>query len=124
MDTKQNAVVVCELSDVGARFDIFEKAVQSVNFEKVWRSWLSARRNRRRAIMLKSIDTTAIAVLNDAARRAFTGCSVNMTAGIQALYQTQAIVARVQAYNDFNARNDPYGEHDFGSFEFCDETVF
>ena len=30
-----------------------------------------------------------------------------MTAGIQALYQIQAIVARVQAYNDFNAQNDP-----------------
>ena len=21
-------------------------------------------------------------------------------------------------------RNDPYGEHDFGSFEFCGETIF
>jgi len=27
-------VVVCELSDVGARFDIFEKAVQSGEFNK------------------------------------------------------------------------------------------
>jgi len=74
--------------------------------------------------MLKSIDTTTIAAQNDAARHAFTGCSIHIMAGIQALYQTQAIVARVQAYNDFNARNNPYGEHDFGSFEFCDETVF
>ena len=74
--------------------------------------------------MLKSIDTTTIAAQNDAARHAFTGCSIHIMAGIQALYQTQAIVARVQAYNDFNARNNPYGEHDFGSFEFCGETVF
>ena len=44
--------------------------------------------------------------------------------GIQALYQTHAIVARVQACSNFNERNDPYGEHDFGSFEFCGETVF
>ena len=57
--------------------------------------------------MLKSIDTTITAAQNDAAQRAFTGCSVHMTADIWALYQTQAIVARVQAYNDFNARNDP-----------------
>ena len=34
LDTKQNAVVVCELSDVGAGFDIFEKAVQSGEFNK------------------------------------------------------------------------------------------
>jgi len=47
-----------------------------------------------------------------------------MTPGVQALYQTQAIAARVQAYDDFNERNDPYGEHDFGSFEFCGETIF
>lgn len=74
---------------------------------KVWRPRINARRSRRRAIMLKSIDTKAIVVLNDAARLAFTGCRVHMTAGIQVLYQTQAIVERVQAYNDFNARNDP-----------------
>ena len=47
-----------------------------------------------------------------------------MTPGIQAHYQTHAIVTRVQAYSDFNKRNDPYGEHDFGSFEFCGKTVF
>ena len=70
--------------------------------------------------MLKSIDNTTIAAQNDAARRAFTGYRLDMTAGIQALYQTQAIVARVQAYNDFNARKDPYGEYYFGTFEFCD----
>ena len=74
--------------------------------------------------MLKSIDTTAIASLSGTARRTLTGCRVHMTPGIQAIYQTHAIVARVQAYSDFNKRNDPYGEHDFGSFEFCGETVF
>jgi len=34
LDIKHNAVVVSELRDVGAGFDIFEKAVQSVNFDK------------------------------------------------------------------------------------------
>ena len=70
--------------------------------------------------MLKSIDMTAIASLNDTARRTLTGCRVHMTPGIQALYQTNAIVARVQAYSDFNERNDPYGEHDREINCFCD----
>ncbi len=47
-----------------------------------------------------------------------------MTPGVQAFYQTQATVARVQAYDDSTKRNDPCGEHDFGSFEFCDKTIF
>jgi len=74
--------------------------------------------------MLQTFDTEKIAALNDAARKTFTGCRVYMTPGVQALYQTQAIAARVQAYDDFSERNDPYGERDFGSFEFCGETIF
>jgi len=34
LDTKHNAVVVSELRDVDTGFDTFEKAVQSVNFDK------------------------------------------------------------------------------------------
>ena len=66
--------------------------------------------------MLKTHKPTKIATLNDAARKSFSGCRVYMTPGVQALYQTQAIAGRVQAYDDFTERNDPYGEHDFGSF--------
>ena len=43
---------------------------------------------------------TKIAALNDAARKSFSGCCVYMIPGVQALYQTQAIAARVQAYKD------------------------
>ena len=74
-----------------------KKLFNQLILTKVWRPWLNARRSRRRNIILKSIDTKAIAVLNDAERRAFTGFIVNMTAGIRALYQTQTIVAHVQA---------------------------
>ena len=74
--------------------------------------------------MLTTHNPTKIAALNDAARKSFSGCRVYMTSGIQALYQTQAIAARVQAYDDFTERSDPYGERDFGSFEFCGETIF
>ena len=55
--------------------------------------------------MLTTHNPTKIAALNDAARKSFSGCRVYMTPGVQALYQTQAIAARVQAYDYFTERN-------------------
>jgi len=123
LDTEHNAVVVPALNDVAEVLDVFEKALRAGEFDKSL-SVLAQRKTKSAEIDLKSIDTTVIASLNDTARRTLTGCRVHMTPGIQALYQTNAIITRVQAYSDFNERNDPYGEHDFGSFEFCGETVF
>ena len=74
--------------------------------------------------MPTTYNPTKIAALNDTARKSFSGCRVYMATGVQALYQTQAIAARVQAYDDFTEWNDPYGEHDFCSYEFCGETIF
>ena len=54
--------------------------------------------------MLTTHNPTKIAALNDAARKSFSGCPVYMTPGVQALYQTQGIAARVQAYDDFTER--------------------
>jgi hypothetical protein len=34
------------------------------------------------------------------------------------------VLLRVQNFADFNDDNDPYGEHDFGSFEVAGETFF
>jgi hypothetical protein len=67
-----------------------------------------------------------IAELNDHARRTFTGCRVIFTAGIAALpQQTQhSIIATVQRYDDFTQDNDPYAEHDFGSFTCQNHHVF
>ena len=62
--------------------------------------------------------------LNDQARTTLTGCRLVVTRGIEATGEVETIIARVQAFSDFNARNDPYGEHDFGAFEFEGETVF
>ena len=48
------------------------------------------------------------------------------TAGISALgipFTVEAMVA-IRNFQDFNADNDPYGEHDFGSFRLGDQTVF
>jgi hypothetical protein len=34
------------------------------------------------------------------------------------------VVVKVQSLVDFNTNNDPYGEHDFGSFEVAGEKFF
>lgn len=34
------------------------------------------------------------------------------------------IIRLVADYDDFNPDNDPHLEHDFGSFEFCDEKIY
>jgi hypothetical protein len=49
-----------------------------------------------------------------------------MTAGVDALpSDVQAIVIRrVTTFADFNADNDPHGEHDFGSFTFTGRKFF
>ena len=49
-----------------------------------------------------------------------------MTAGLNAKgseFVGKALV-RVMAFDDFNADNDPHGEHDFGSFELEGEKLF
>lgn len=68
--------------------------------------------------------TDRIRKLNDQARHTFTGCRVFITPGIQALDDIDAVMRAVQQFDDFTADNDPYGEHDFGSFRYGGETVF
>jgi hypothetical protein len=67
-----------------------------------------------------------IAELNDAFRRSFTGGEVVVTSGIRALpTDAQAvIIGRVHSFEAFDAGNDPYGEHDFGSFDHDGQTIF
>jgi len=64
--------------------------------------------------------------LNDAFRRAFSGGKVMMTCGVDAL--PDLIEARalqlVRIFDDFSEDNDPYGEHDFGSFELANFKFF
>lgn len=65
-----------------------------------------------------------IAALNDAARRTLTGCRVVITQGIAALDDLEGVLALVRSFADFSERNDPHGEHDFGAFDYVDNTVF
>ena len=72
-------------------------------------------------------DSTAkIRRLNDAFRQAFTGGRVMMTAGIGALpdHVRGEIIAAVRAFKQFDADNDPHGEHDFGSLTVAGHRVF
>jgi Protein of unknown function (DUF3768) len=70
--------------------------------------------------------STRIRVLNDNFRATFIGGQVVMSAGVADLpFCVRAqVVLKVQNFADFNADNDPYGEHDFGSFELAGETFF
>jgi hypothetical protein len=67
-----------------------------------------------------------IASLNDALRRTFTGGKVFMTAAVAALPEEQLarVLDRVRTFDQFTEDNDPYGEHDFGSFELDGERFF
>lgn len=61
----------------------------------------------------------SIADLNDLLRMTFIGGRVMMTSGIDALPfpVRESILGRVRTFDAFSEDNDPYGEHDFGSFE-------
>jgi len=57
-----------------------------------------------------------IRALNDALRTTLTGGRVMFTRGVAALGQEaqRQIIEALRRYDDFDADNDPYGEHDFG----------
>ena len=60
-----------------------------------------------------------IRALNDELRRTFQGGRVLQTRGIQALGPdlVAQVHEKVRTFAAFTPENDPYGEHDFGSFE-------
>lgn len=68
--------------------------------------------------------TERIRQLNDAARETLDGCRVLLTQALQARPDLLDILEQVRTYDAFTADNDPFGEHDFGSFQLNGETVF
>ena len=56
-----------------------------------------------------------IAQLNDAFRKS--GQDILLTAGVQTLPDVPGLIQAVKDFDSFTPDNDPYGEHDFGSFE-------
>ena len=65
---------------------------------------------------MAEFNTAHIRELNDRARQSFTGCRVVITQGIQAMDNVPDLLDQVRWYDRFTPDNDPYGEHDFGSF--------
>jgi hypothetical protein len=70
--------------------------------------------------------TERIRTLNDELRHHLTGGLAMITPGVAALGQeaVDRIVKTIAVYDDFCHANDPYEEHDFGSFEANGETIF
>jgi hypothetical protein len=56
-----------------------------------------------------------VRMFNDQLRRAGVGGQVLITRGVQALGPDRlaTVVQAIRVFDDFNADNDPYGEHDF-----------
>ena len=74
----------------------------------------------------KSTQTERIRNLNDELRKNFGQGQAVMTTGIAALGSEAVanIVKTIEVYDDFCHANDPYEEHDFGSFEADGHTIF
>ena len=64
--------------------------------------------------------------LNDAFRSSFVGGAIVITAGIEALPADlkSRVLKKVRDFCDFDADNDPHGEHDFGAFELSNQRFF
>lgn len=69
---------------------------------------------------------TDIKTLNDNLRQTFTGGRVLLTAGINAKSKDDItkILSEVRQFNNFTPDNDPYNEHDFGSFDYNGEMIY
>ena len=68
--------------------------------------------------------TAKIAALNDHARQTFRECRVIVTEGVQALEDVDVILRQVQLFDAFTPINDPFLEHDFGSIQLAENTIF
>ena len=74
----------------------------------------------------KSTQTNRIRALNDKLPKDFNQGHAVMTMGIAALgaEAVARIVQTIEVYDDLCHANDPYEEHDFGSFEAEGHTIF
>ena len=67
-----------------------------------------------------------IKTLNDNLRKTLIGGRVILTQGVNAKMPRDIarILAKVRNFNNFTKTNDPYGEHDFGSFDYNGEKIY
>jgi hypothetical protein len=64
--------------------------------------------------------------LNDNFRKSFRGGQVLLTASVATLPDIvkAAALEQVTQFEAFNEENDPYGEHDYGSFDYCNREFW
>ena len=69
---------------------------------------------------------TDIKTLNDAFRHSLQGGRVMLTYGIKTKTHDEIaeILEKVRSFDNFTTANDPYGEHDFGSFDYKGQKIF
>ena len=69
---------------------------------------------------------TDIKILNDAFRHSLQGGRVMLTYGIKTKTHDEIaeILEKVRSFDNFTTANDPYGEHDFGSFDYKGQKIF
>lgn len=67
-----------------------------------------------------------VRALNDRLRQQHLGGRIFLSSGLVALGQEACSQAlqKIREVADFNERNDPYGEHDFGGIELNGKRVF
>ena len=70
--------------------------------------------------------TERIKCLNDNLRRNLQGGRAVITLGVAALGEEEVarIVQTISIYDDFCHANDPYEEHDFGSFQAAGQLIY
>ena len=75
--------------------------------------------------MNEQFNTAKTRELNDRLRTTFEGGRVMFTQGVRSKGAAflQAVVQQVQAFNGFTKDNDPYGEHDWGTFTLDGDVV-
>jgi len=61
---------------------------------------------------------------NDRFRESFIGGMVVVTKAVQCNKDFEAVIRKVQGFDDFTYNNDPYGEHDFGKFDLNGTSYF
>lgn len=88
---------------------------------------MSGRDENTRACTIQAENRAAqIAALNDAFRAVASSGTVAITQGVIALGRGAVvqIMERVQSFTAFDTDNDPYGERDFGAFEWQGSRIF
>ena len=73
-----------------------------------------------------NLTTQRVRALNNELRRNLPNGHAVITTGVAAFgpEAVARIVKTIAVYDDFCHANDPYGEHDFGSFEADGHTIF